>query len=377
MLGKDLFKVESRVDLSNDRYKSLVLFYNPLIGNEAHYIYEFLLVKGSSGSFEELNKLLNSLNISIDIFEEGISKLNEYKLVRTLYKQEENKYIFILNNPLTIEEFVADDLFVRDFITNTSGLYYQSLISDVRFQNKHSDFEDISVKYKPKLENWTKDDEAFLKPIVKRSINTNTMFDVNVFLNDMSSTLFPLKYRTIENLNEIATLADLYNISYDRMRSYIPQISKSDSDIFDLNLLRYLCQNSIPDYKYVEDGIYDIPCQLFLMNKQEGKEVSPYDKKIIYKLANEYRLKPGVINVLLEHSLRNCENRLLEKYIYPIASDLHRNNINTSKAALERLDRNSSRVSYTETNESYDTSNNPNFDEERRIALRNRRGQND
>ena len=45
----------------------------------------------------------------------------------------------------------------------------------------------------------------------------------------------------------------------------------------------------------------------------------------------------GVMDVLLEHGLKNCNNSLIENYLYPIASDLHRNDVKTSKEALERL----------------------------------------
>ncbi|MBR3227156.1 MAG: DnaD domain protein [Erysipelotrichaceae bacterium] len=374
MLGKDLFKVESQVDLSNERYRSLILLYHPLIGDSAHYIYEFLVIKGSGGSFEELNKLLNSLNMSVDAFEEALTKLNEYRLVRTLKDNEADRYIFVLRDPLTITDFVKDDLFVRDFILKTSGRYYQSLISDLRFPGEHKGFTDISARFKSEmLSTWTIDDESFLIPIEKKAYDFNTFFDINVFLSDISGTMFPLKYRTYENLSEIARLADLYNISYDRMRTYIPQVSRSDSNTFDLSLLRYLCQNAIPDYEYVEEGRYDVPCLLFLMNKQDGKEVTPFDKKLLNRLSNDYKLKPGVINVLLEHALNSCNNRLLENYIYPIAADLHRNNIETSKAALERLERNTPKSGRTESEETYDSTDNPVYDEERRQALLNRR----
>ena len=116
MLGNDLFKVEADLDLSYKRRKSLILFYGPLIGNDAFYLYEFLSIKGTSFSFEEINKLLNSLRISIDDFEECLNKLNQYKLLKTLKKKDENKYIFVLDNPKTQEEFIKDDLLVREFI---------------------------------------------------------------------------------------------------------------------------------------------------------------------------------------------------------------------------------------------------------------------
>lgn len=366
MVGRDLFKVESNADLSHNKFKSLVLFYSPLIGAEALALYEFLVVKGSSSSFEEVSKLLNSLNISIDKFEDQVSKLNEYKLVKTLKDKDEDRYIFIIDNPLDIEAFIKDDIFVRDFIHKTSGEYYQSLLINIRINAKHEEFIDISKKIDPRiLDNWTEKDETFLRNRSNKiDYNFNTFFNVNEFLKDVSVSLLPLRFRSEENMKELATLADLYNVSIDRMRTFLPRVARSDSNEFDLNLLRYLCENSQAEYRIIEKGIYDVPCELFLMNKQDGKEVTKYDKKIIYSLGHDYHLNPSVINVLLEHGLSNCDNRLIEKYLYAIASDLNRNNIKTSKDALDRLSKYEGKTNFQrkEAKPDYSKSNNIRID---------------
>ncbi|MBQ5444867.1 MAG: DnaD domain protein, partial [Erysipelotrichaceae bacterium] len=182
-------------------------------------------------------------------------------------------------------------------------------------------------------------DESYLKKKEVRRYEFPTMFDVNVFLKDISSNLLPMRFRTPENMKELATLADLYNISYDKMRTYLPRVARTDTNEFDLKELRYLCMNAKSEYKKIDGDPYDTPCLNFLMSLQGGKEVTDYDKKIIYRLSQRYHLSVPVINVLLEHGLKNCSNSLIENYLYPIASDLHRNDILTSAQALERLNR--------------------------------------
>lgn len=368
MLGRDLFKVESNVDLSLERFKSLVLFYCPLIGNDSLALYEFFSVKGTSGSFEELNKVLNSLCISIDSFEERIKKLNEYKLVKTLKATNENKYIFVLSSPLTISEFIKNEIFVREFILKTSGEYYQSLLINYRTFNNDKDFEDISSKLDPNnLSKWSINDEKYLVNNARKDVyDFNTFFDINAFLADVSTTLLPLRFRSEENLRLIASLADLYNVSVEKMRFYLTQVAKTNSDSFNSNLLTYLCENSICDYKTIGQGIYNVPCVLFLMNKQNGKEVSKYDRKIINSLAYNYHLKPEVINVLIEYTLNNCDNHLIEKYLYSIASDLNRNDVDTAKKALDRLNvyiPSSKKIQTKESIPTYNEDNNPVYDE--------------
>lgn len=375
MLGKNLFKVESNVDLSNGRFKSLVLFYEPLISAEGLALFEFLVVKGNSGAFEELSKLLNSLNMTVDKFETLIDKLNEYRLMKTLKDENSDRYIFVLDNPLTVNDFIKDDILVRSFIHKTSGIYYQSLLIDVRANGKHEGFIDISKKFDGhELDDWSEEDESYLRTKkVTNEFNFNTFFNINNFLKDVTTNLLPLRYRTEDHMKEVATLADLYNISEDKMRVYIARTVQSDSNEFNINLLRYLCENSQPEFRSINPGTYDVPCELFLMNKQDGKEVTAYDKMIIYSLAHDYSLKPSVINVVLEHGLENCDNRLIEKYLYAIASDLHRNNISTSDDALSRLSKYDGKKNKNITTIEYDDSKNRTIDEDKLNEILNRR----
>ena len=336
MIGQDLYKIETCCELSNERLKSLIFFYAPLIGNDALALYEYLVLSGPTSGFKSLNELLDELNISIDYFEEQCRKLNEYRLLKTLNKA--NQYIFIFNNPLTRREFINDGIMTRYFIMKTSGKHYQKIISDVYQEGNYDDYEDTSQALSlDAIKNWNKDNETYLKGTKATDFNFGTLFDVNVFLQDMSTNLLPMRFRTNENMKALATLADLYNISYDKMRTFIPRVALIDSNEFDLKQLKYLCMNARGEYRLNESGSYNIPCLNFLMNLQGGKEVTESDKKIIFNLSNKYHLNPSVINVLLEHSLKMCNNRLIEKYIYAVASDLNRNNIKDAKGALEML----------------------------------------
>ena len=91
MLGKDLYKIEVNTELSNERLRSLVFFYGPLIGKEALVMYEYLVLRGNQTAFEEINSLLMNLNLSIDDFEFYCIKLNEYRLLKTL--KQDNRYL--------------------------------------------------------------------------------------------------------------------------------------------------------------------------------------------------------------------------------------------------------------------------------------------
>lgn len=357
MLGRDYYKVETNLELSDERLKSLIFFYGPLIGNDALATYLNLAYRENSLSFNELNELLSFLNISVSEFENRIDILNKYQLVKSL--NQDNKYIFVVLSPLNRKQFINNDLFVRDFIMKTSGSHYQTLISDITLDNRHSGFKDISSTLSlDVLDNWTIEKESYLKNKNDNTYTFNTLFDVNRFLKDISTNLLPMRFRTKDNLLQIATLADLYGISYDKMRTFLPKVANTETNEFDLNALKYLCMKAKVDYEKYDDSNYNVPSLKYLMSLQDGKDVTDYDKKILYKLSNDYHLNIPVINVLLEHSLRNCDNRLLENYIYPIASDMHRNDIKTADKALERLSRDYKGRINNDKEITYDTTNN-------------------
>ena len=362
MLGKDLYRIEVNAELSNERLRSLVFFYGPLIGNEALAFYEYLVLKGNTFGFSKLNELLVSLNLSIDRFEKNCDILNEFRLLSTL--RRDDHYIFIFNGPLTMKEFIRDDVFVRHFIMKTSGAHYQELLAEIREDNDHKGFENISKTLKAEeLSGWSSSDETYIRKqrtAKKTDYDFGTMFDVNVFLKDISPTLFPMRFRTPEILQKIAVCADLYDVSYDRMRVILAEVADFDSDEFDLRELEKACMRSNGVYREVEKGQYDVPCVTFLMSLQNGKEVTESDRYVLRNLSDKYHLPAPVINVLVEYGLKNCDNRLVEKYLTKTAADLHRNDIDTAEKALKWLDKPAEKKTVSEDRlPIYDPSSNP------------------
>ncbi|MBR3250482.1 MAG: DnaD domain protein [Erysipelotrichaceae bacterium] len=336
MIGNDYCKIDVNFELASDRLRSLVLFYGPLIGNDALALYEYLVINGSTAGFNRLNDLLNSLNISVDAYEKRCERLNEYRLLRTLNKDDH--YVFIPNAPLTMKEFIKDDILVRDFILKTSGARYQEIVSTIYEDNRYYDYKDVSKQLDlDTLNDWDAEDETYLNTRKKQTYDFNTRFNINTFLKDISTTMLPSRFRSEENMREVALLGDLYNISYDNMRTYVARATNSSSDKFDLKGLRELCLSSQTSYRKAGEDEYDTPSITYLMSLQDGKDVTRYDRQIIYNLAHDYNLNVPVINVLLKHTLDNCDNRLYEKYLYGVAADLHRNDIKTADQAKQFL----------------------------------------
>ena len=361
MLGKDYYRIETDVEISSERLRSLVFFYGPLIGPEALNLYQYLVLKGPTIGFGRLNDLLQNLNLSIDKFEELCGRMNEFRLLKTLKKDDH--YIFVLEAPLDMAAFIKDDIFVRCFILKTSGAHYHDLISTLVEPDEHRDYENISKTLsQDALSSWSRSDESYInssrKGKKKDSYDFNTLFDINVLLKDISPTLFPLRFRTRENLEKIAIYGDLYDVSYDQMRLYLAKVADFDADSFDIRRLEKACMSSAGTYEKLEKGRYDVPCVRFLMSLQDGKEVTESDRYLLSKLSRDYHLNALVINVLVEYGLKNCDNRLVEKYLTKTASDLHRNDIDTADKAIRWLYESATKVKKEDRLPVYDTSSN-------------------
>ena len=367
MLGNDFYKVEVNCELSNERLKSLIFFYGPLIGNDALVLYQYLILTGSTDTFNELNELLRSLNVSVDRFERNCKKLNEYKLLKTLKKR--NNYIFILNEPLSMKKFIKDDILVRHFIMKAGGDTFKSIVSKVMQNNSYEDYENVSeTLHIEDLQSWSSADETYLRTVSNQN-NTysfDTLFDINNFLKGMSKNLFPLQLRTKDNLLKIAKMADLYSIPNDKMRVYIPKVCDLKSDKIDFDLLASMCRRSKNNQDVVKDG-YDVPVVSFLNRIQNGKKVTETDKIMIRKLSDEYELNTSVINALLEFIVNKYDNTIIPSKVYSYANNLHKNDIKNAKAAIDWLNKSNSKTKSKKEDIQtiYDTSSNPEFDEAR------------
>ena len=367
MLGNDFYKVEVNCELSNERLKSLIFFYGPLIGNDALVLYQYLILTGSTDTFNELNELLRSLNVSVDQFERNCKKLNEYKLLKTLKKR--NNYIFILNEPLSMKKFIKDDILVRHFIMKAGGDTFKNIVSKVMQNNSYEDYENVSeTLHIEDLQSWSSADETYLRTVSNQNdtYSFDTLFDINNFLKGMSKNLFPLQLRTKDNLLKIAKMADLYNIPNDKMRVYIPKVCDLKSDKIDFDLLASMCRRSKNNQDVVKDG-YDVPVVSFLNRIQNGKKVTETDKIMIRKLSDEYELNTSVINALLEFIVNKYDNTIIPSKVYSYANNLHKNDIKNAKAAIDWLNKSNSKTKNKKEDIQtvYDTSSNPEFDEAR------------
>ena len=75
----------------------------------------------------------------------------------------------------------------------------------------------------------------------------------------------------------------------------------------------------------------------YLKLKQGYTNPAPSDVQIINTLSTKYNFAPPVINVLIDYTLRMCDDSLPAAYIEKVAATLKRKNVETALAAINAL----------------------------------------
>lgn len=76
-----------------------------------------------------------------------------------------------------------------------------------------------------------------------------------------------------------------------------------------------------------------------LQNLQHGVEVSRSDKYLIEALISDFKMKPEVVNVLIEYVLKMKNQQFPKAYVEKVASTWVRLEIDTSEKALAHIQR--------------------------------------
>ena len=82
---------------------------------------------------------------------------------------------------------------------------------------------------------------------------------------------------------------------------------------------------------------YRFPPVRFLQNLQHGVEVSRSDKYLIEALISDFKMKPEVVNVLIEYVLKMKNQQFPKAYVEKVASTWVRLEIDTSEKALAHI----------------------------------------
>lgn len=358
MIGNDLIRIEGIKEISKDRLCSLLFLYREILSNDAVIFYlELLSIKHFD--YKRISTLLSVFDLNIIKFEKLLHNLEIFNLIKTYNK--DNEYIIEMMAPLAINDFFNNVIYDR-LLANRVGDGYKNLKEIFKDENTDKrGYKDISAKLDI---DWSKENEDRYQDLNK--LTKESIFPIEHFMKNVSYNLFPKGLRTYENISYIAKLADSFGVSEDAMRRYILNSMVYEPIPFlDKKKLKEYCLKNRP-LDNGGDG-YNMPSLLFLKKAQKGVEPTYNDRLMIYKLSNdkEYHLNTDVVNVLLEYALKECDNELKPSFVYTVASNWHRNKIDTVQKAKAMIsDRKRTFKKREDIIPEYDSSLNPEITEE-------------
>lgn len=364
----DKYEVIADSSLTNYDRKILTRLYQPIIGFGA---LSFFLTLWSELEGEQTittyeknhSRLVDMMKCNLQTLREFSRLLEAIGLLKT-YKKEINKgvnYIYKLNSPLYPNNFFANEILHILFKKSLSNEEYER--TKMYFQKQNSlpkGFEDISANFNDVFESI--DDQNNYKKILDSKDNSISRVEGKPFLNfDFSQFYKALQeYQISKTLitpeieEEIAVLANAYNISIFDMRNIVIASIDTKSKKINLPKLKVRCKehiiienNSIdvkvePKISFSGNISLDEKIKLFstitplefLQIKYNGKTPLYTDIKLLNDLKKETDLNDSIINVLLDYALLQSNNKLSRAYLYRIAGSLMREGVDDPYEAM-------------------------------------------
>lgn len=352
---EDKCTIEVQGELTMERYASFQLLYFPLVHSDAAVLYHTLLSIGTRNQKIRNHILIQKItNLSMEVIEKSRHTLEQFLLLKTFFDSTKNTYLYQVFMPKYGSDFLRHEVFGRLYMKEMGKQAYEfhKLSFAQHMEDKHT-YQEITIPFVNTLKEDWKDnqEEQFhkLKP-EQDLLHHNDIplsFNYDRFLTGFSNAIFPSTARNERNLRAIGELATIHGIDEMEMRKLV---SKSmDLKINDLNIdtLKKKARDAKTDYQKIENGNpYGVPPVRFLQNKQHGVEVGKNDKYLIETLISDYRMKPEVVNVLIEYVLTMKQQQFPKAYVEKVAGTWVRLEIDTYEKALSHIEEEQQTKSY-------------------------------
>lgn len=362
----DFYEVKLGSMLASYDRDLLTTLYQPIIGYGALALFFTLWAEYKRSDFSPLNKheyIMKVMNISSEEFLSCRKKLEGIGLVKT-YKKVELKqtyYIYELFAPKSPKEFFLDPLFKGLLCQKigSSEVKKLSIIYDSK-PLELDDYQDVSAGYK---EVYNNDDDASIKVLNilssrgRKTLEIGSTFDMGEFLKELRENRgVNIEKLTPDDCNEISRIALLFGLDILSMcDAFEVSFSPFSDNCLDYDMLYKTCakmsqgvnikEKQITNSEYDDNDAFgkminqmanNSPFE-YLKLKQGYTNPSPADVKIINDLSVKYGFSNGVINAIVDYTLRTCNDSLPAAYVDKIGATLARKKVTTALGACNAL----------------------------------------
>lgn len=369
LLPADTYTVVNQTILTELDKKTLISLYEPIIGPIAVSLY--LTFWSDLDKLELMSRdythhhLMTILKCPLENILNARKSLEAVGLIKSFIKINENinEYLYELYSPISPYEFFNHPILNVLLLNNIGESEYHTLVA---YYKKSS----ISTREYEEITSSMNETYKAISPLEameevrkqnKLGINLQNLIDFDLIISTLPKGIvnqrtFPKKTRELIN-----QLAFIYNIDTLKM-SEIIRLIIDEVGMINKDKLReaarknyeYNHNGSLPTivyrtqpehlkspkgdmsnrgkmiYVFENTKPYD-----FLYSKNRGIKPTSRDLKLLEHLAVDFELPPGVVNVLIDYSLRINNGRLVQKHLETIASDWSRKCIKTVPDAMD------------------------------------------
>lgn len=389
LVPADTYVVVNKTILHNEDRKIITSLYLPIIGTDAVMLYFTLWADLDnseilSSEFSH-QKLVSSLRITINELQTSFDKLEAIGLIKAFIKEGNvNNYIYEIFSPVSASEFLSHPILNIVLYSNVGKIEYDNLVKAFKIPRLNtSNYKDITKSFNDVFEStsMTSYDLSLedIRKYNKLKLNINSNFDFNFLISSMPKNLDTSKMFSKDIKELIINLSFIYDIDAIKMANIV-KVSLNDNGTINRESLRKnsrnfyqfsnggllptIIDNNQPEYlrKPIGDTsrrakmIYTfetISPRELLINKNNGNEPTRRDLKLIEDLLVDYKLKPGVVNVLLDYAINVNNKKLTRGFVETIAGEWQRKGIETVEDAMnncEKVHKKSSKRNYKDDN---------------------------
>lgn len=375
ILPADTFLVVNRTILNESDRKIISMLYQPIIGSIATSLYYTLwadLDKSELLSDEYTHHhLMTSLRVKMDAIVTARKKLEGIGLLKTFVKAEaSNSYVYEIFSPISAYEFFNHPILNVVLYNNVGKKEYENILKYFKVPKINlSSYEEITSRFDEVFEsvpgtlynNLNED----LRVNKTGQIKIDNSFDFDLLISSVPEGIISNKTFSLEVKTLINNLSYVYNLDALEMKSSILNSIK-ENGLIDKNLLRknvrnyykYENENKLPSLIYKSQpeylknpvGLADKRAKMvyvfentspynFLKGANKGIRPSIRDLNLLETLLTDFKLNPGVVNVLVDYVLKINNKKLTRNYVEAIASQWKRLNVETVEEAMKAAEK--------------------------------------
>lgn len=384
LLPADNYIVINKSIITSEDLKIINMLYLPIIGPMAVTLYQTFLSDLTDHQLfsDSLNHahLTANLHISLNELLDTRHVLEGIGLLKTYLKEGSiNSYIYELYSPVSSHEFFSHPIFNIVLYNNVGKKEYERLVSCFKLPKLNKDsYQEISCKFNEVFKTlpYTSSDLYVdnIRKYNKLKLDIDSDFDMNFLIENMPKNI-DRKIFTKDLQELIIQLATLYDIDASKMQSILKsclnergtinrdelrKVARNHYQFDHMGLLPTIIEHTQPEYLRKPLGensrmakmIYTFETTSpydFLRSKHKDAEPVKRDVKLLEDLIVDYKLKPGVVNVLVDYVLKTNDNKLTRTLVETIAGQWKRKNIETVEDAMDIARKNHAAINKSKT----------------------------